>query len=164
MRGEARHDGSGSAAILSALSTVVLAMVLRSSRDTTTTTALWTAAADDRIAEAVEGVLRDPGADWTIERLSRAAGMSRATFLRHFGQETGMTVGTFLARARLMAAADLLSATDATVATVAGQVGYASESAFSRAFRSEVGTTPARYRRDQKQSRSQTLSVRTPRA
>ncbi|WP_411093657.1 cupin domain-containing protein [Streptomyces sp. 049-1] len=164
MRGEARHDGSGSAAILSALSTVVLAMVLRSSRDAATTTALWTAAADERIAEAVEGVLRDPGADWTIDRLSRTAGMSRATFLRHFGRETGMTVGTFLARARLMAAADLLSGTDATVATVAGQVGYASESAFSRAFRDEVGTTPARYRRDQKQMRSQNLPVRTLRA
>ncbi|MFF3579365.1 AraC family transcriptional regulator [Streptomyces mirabilis] len=151
MRGEAQREGRGTAAILSALSTVLLAMVLRSSRGATTTTALWTAAADGRIAEAVEGVLNDPGADWTIDRLSRAAAMSRATFLRHFGQETGMTVGAFLARARLMAAAELLSSTDATVATIAGEVGYQSESAFSRAFRTQVGTTPARFRRDQHQ-------------
>lgn len=156
MRGEAQHEGSGTAAILSALSSVVLAMVLRSSRSAGTTNPLWTAAADDRIAEAVEGVLDDPGADWTIDRLSRAAAMSRATFLRHFGQETGMTVGTFLARARLMAAADLLSFTDATVAGVAGQVGYGSESAFSRAFRAEVGTTPARFRRAQRRKRANT--------
>jgi AraC family transcriptional activator of mtrCDE len=52
-----------------------------------------------------------------------------------------------------MTAAELLHSTDATVATVAGQVGYQSESAFSRAFRAEVGTTPARFRRDQQQRR-----------
>jgi AraC family transcriptional regulator, activator of mtrCDE len=51
-------------------------------------------------------------------------------------------------RARLMAAAELLTTTDATVATIAGQVGYSSESAFSRAFRAHLGTTPARFRRE----------------
>lgn len=144
MRGEAQREGAGTAAILSALSTALLAMVLRS----TTTPALWTAAADPRIATAIEAILHDPGDAWSIERLSRVAAMSRATFLRHFGQQTGMTVGVFLARARVMAAAELLDTTDATVAAIALEVGYQSESAFSRAFRAEVGTTPARYRRD----------------
>ncbi|MFD8423818.1 cupin domain-containing protein [Streptomyces sp. NPDC059466] len=147
MRGEARREGEGTAAILSALCTVLLAMVLRTSRGDTTRTALWTAAADGRIASAVEGMLNDPAADWTIERLSNAAAMSRATFLRHFTRETGTTVGAFLTRARLMAAAELLTTTDATVTAVAGQVGYSSESAFSRAFRTYLGTTPARFRR-----------------
>jgi AraC family transcriptional activator of mtrCDE len=160
MRGEAQREGKGTVAILSALSTVLLAMVLRSSRGATMTTALWTAVDDARIAEAIEGVLNDPGANWTIDRLSRAAAMSRATFLRHFGQETGMTVGAFLARVRVMAAAELLNSTDATVATIAGQVGYQSESAFSRAFRAEVGTTPARFRRDQQQRKSVRITAR----
>ncbi|MFF3249418.1 helix-turn-helix domain-containing protein [Actinacidiphila glaucinigra] len=57
-------------------------------------------------------------------------------------------MGVFLTRARLMAAAELLTTTDATVASVAGQVGYYSESAFSRAFRAHLGTTPARFRRE----------------
>ncbi|MFF3565801.1 cupin domain-containing protein [Streptomyces sp. NPDC002574] len=148
MRGEARREGEGTAAILSALCTVLLAMVLRTARGDTTRSTLWTAAADGRIASAVAGMLDDPGADWTIERLSRTAGMSRATFLRHFTRDTGTTVGAFLTRARLMAAAELLTATDATVASVAGQVGYYSESAFSRAFRAHLGTTPARFRRE----------------
>ncbi|MFE0630842.1 cupin domain-containing protein [Streptomyces sp. NPDC058864] len=148
MRGEARREGEGTAAILSALCTVLLAMVLRTARGDTTRTTLWTAAADGRIASAVEGMLDDPGADWTIERLSRTAAMSRATFLRHFTRDTGTTVGVFLTRARLMAAAELLATTDATVAAVAGQVGYYSESAFSRAFRAHLGTTPARFRRE----------------
>jgi AraC family transcriptional activator of mtrCDE len=151
MRAEAKREGEGTAAILSSLCTVLLAMVLRTSRGESTTTTLWTAAADSRIAEAIEGMLSDPGAAWTIDRLRRAAAMSRATFLRRFGQETGTTVGAFLARARLMAAAELLGSSDATVSAIAAQVGYQSESAFSRAFRDAVGATPARFRRDQSQ-------------
>lgn len=162
MRAEAQREGKGTAAILSALSTVLLAMVLRSARSATTTTALWTAVADPRIARTVEGVLMKPGADWTIDRLSRTAAMSRATFLRHFGQETGTTVGAFLVRVRVMAAAELLNSSDATVATIAGQVGYQSESAFSRAFRAEVGTTPARFRRDQQRRWQQNTPGPTP--
>ncbi len=45
MRGEARREGEGTAAILSALCTALLAMVLRTSRGATTATTLWTAAA-----------------------------------------------------------------------------------------------------------------------
>lgn len=52
-----------------------------------------------------------------------------------------------------MAAAELLSSGDATVAAIAGEVGYQSESAFSRAFRTEVGMTPARFRRHQQRRR-----------
>ena len=70
-----------------------------------------------------------------------------------------MTVSTFLTRARVMVAAELLSSIDATVATVAGQVGYQSESAFSRAFRAEVGTTPARFRRSQQRRRHESATA-----
>ncbi|WP_028932602.1 AraC family transcriptional regulator [Pseudonocardia spinosispora] len=151
MRLEAQREGAGTAAILASLCTVLLAMVLRTSAGRATSNIVWTAAADRSVAEAVEAILNDPGADWTIEVLSRAAAMSRATFQRRFSRETGMTVGGFLAKARLMAATELLGSSDATVADIAGRVGYHSESAFSRAFRAEIGTTPARFRRDQSQ-------------
>ena len=147
MRGEARREGDGTAAILSALCSVLLAMVLRTAQGPATTANLWTAAGDQRIAEVIEQVIETPGADWSIERLSRASAMSRATFLRRFGRSTGMTVGAFLAQVRLMTAAELLLTTDLTVVGVAGQVGYQSESAFSRSFRLATGETPARFRR-----------------
>jgi AraC-like DNA-binding protein len=147
MRGEAKREGPGTAAILSALCTVILAMVLRTARGTVTKSTLWTAAGDPRIAAVIERVIDDPGVDWSIDRLSRAAAMSRATFLRHFGRNTGMTVGAFLTQARLMTAAELLSSSDLTVAAVAARVGYRSESAFGRSFRQVTGTTPARFRR-----------------
>ncbi|MFQ3556023.1 AraC family transcriptional regulator [Streptomyces gramineus] len=109
----------------------------------------------------VRAVLEGPGNNWSITRLARLAAMSRATFLRHFTRETGMSVGVFLARARVMAAADILSSTGDTVATVAGLVGYGSESAFSRVFRSEVGMSPAEFRRDQVRRERNLRGIRT---
>jgi AraC-like DNA-binding protein len=149
IRGEARREGEGTAAILSALCVVLMAMVLRTSSGAARSSTLWTAVSDRRIAAAIGAILGDPGSAWSIDRLSREAAMSRATFLRRFAQETGMTPGSFVTKARLMQAADLLVQSDATVASIALQVGYRSESAFSRAFSGEVGTTPARFRRDQ---------------
>ncbi|WP_329423481.1 AraC family transcriptional regulator [Streptosporangium sp. NBC_01495] len=148
MRREARNDGPGTAAILSALCDALLAMVLRKSSGRLAETALWTAAHDERIRAVIDEVLRDPGADWPIARLTRVAAMSRATFIRHFSRDTGMTVGAFLTHIRLMTAAELLVDTDRTIASVAADVGYRSESAFSRAFRLATGSTPARFRRN----------------
>lgn len=147
MRGEAQREGEGTAAILSALCTVLLTMVLRTSRGPATAATLWTAGGDKRIADVIEQVIGNPAGDWSLMRLSQAAAMSRATFIRHFGRSTGMTVGAFLTQVRLMTAAELLLATDSTVAAVAGQVGYRSESAFSRSFRQATSVTPARFRR-----------------
>lgn len=147
MRGEAQHEGSGTAAILSALCTALLAMILRTERGVATSESLWTAVSDDRIGRAIYRILEDPQADWSIERLSRDAAMSRATLIRRFSRSTGMTVGAFVAQIRLMTASELLLTTDSTVAAVAAQVGYQSESAFSRAFSRATQMTPARFRR-----------------
>jgi AraC-like DNA-binding protein len=147
MRDEAARDSDGTAAILSALCTALLAMMLRTEQGGATDASMWTAVADGRIGEAIAHIMEDPGADWSIERLSRSLAMSRATFIRRFSRATGMTVGAFLARIRLMTASELLLTTDSTVAAVAARVGYQSESAFSRGFRAATGLTPARFRR-----------------
>lgn len=152
MRGEAQREGDGTAAILSALCTALLAMMLRTTRGAATEASLWTAVADDRISETIARIIEDPGAEWPIERLSRDAAMSRATFIRRFGRSTGLTIGAFLAQVRLMTASELLLTTDLTVAAVAAQVGYQSESAFGRAFRRTTGVTPARFRRTSEQN------------
>lgn len=154
LRQEARSDGPGTTAVLSSLCAALLAMVLRKSTGKLARTSLWTAADDDRIVQVIDAVLREPGADWPIERLAALATMSRATFLRHFTRSTGTTVGTFLVNVRMMFAADLLGNRELTIATVAAQVGYASESAFARAFREATGTTPGRFRRSSSPERT----------
>jgi AraC family transcriptional regulator, activator of mtrCDE len=93
-------------------------------------------------------VIDDPGHRWTIPELARNACMSRASFIRHFDQSTGMTVGDFLGRVRMMVAADLLAGSDKTIDAIATDVGYQSVSAFGRSFRAATGSSPARFRRD----------------
>jgi AraC family transcriptional activator of mtrCDE len=147
MRSEASNPRPGAGAILTSLCEALLAMILRRSAGELTPGPLWTAVEDPRIAEAIDAVLREPGADWSVERLAQVAAMSRATFVRHFGKHTGTTVNALVTQIRMMVAADLLGRDELTVATVAAKVGYQSESAFSRAFQQAIGSTPGRFRR-----------------
>lgn len=147
MRAEAERDSDGSAAIMSAFCTVLIALVLRTAGGPSTRIGAWTAVPDVQVSAAIRQVLARPGDAWSIAALSRQGAMSRATFIRRFQAATGMTFGAFLTRARLMTAADLLVGSGWTVSAVAAHVGYRSESAFTRAFRTAVGETPARFRR-----------------
>lgn len=148
MRTEADQDGPGSAAIMSALCTVLIALVLRTATAAPNAHGrLWTAVADPYISRIIQDILTRPGDRWSLERLSSQSAMSRATFIRRFQTATGMTFGQFLTRARLMIAADLLDTTDRNIADVAAEVGYQSESAFTRAFRAATGQTPSHFRR-----------------
>lgn len=147
MRAEAERDADGSAAIMSAFCTVLIALVLRTVGGPGARAGAWTAVPDPNVSAAIRRVLARPGDDWSISALSSQAAMSRATFIRRFQAATGMTFGSFLTRARLMTAADLLVDSGWTVSAVAAHVGYRSESAFTRAFRAAVGETPARFRR-----------------
>ncbi len=80
----------------------------------------------------------------TIEELARDAGASRRTIERLFLAETGFTVGRWRARQRLIEAIHRLAA-GASVTSVSASIGYATPSAFTAAFRRELGTTPTRY-------------------
>jgi AraC family transcriptional activator of mtrCDE len=149
MRAEAQQDGPGTEAILSSLCDALLAMVLRSAPGRRLNDGkLWTAVEDERLYNAICAVIHDPGHRWTIPELARRACMSRASFIRHFDHNTGMTVGDFLLRTRMMIAADLLAGSDKTIGSIATDVGYQSVSAFGRNFRTATGSSPAKFRRD----------------
>jgi len=147
LRSETVRSGRGGAAILSSLCTVLLALVLRHAGAGLHSDPLWISPADPSIARVVEAILDDPGREWSIEALASAARASRATFLRRFSRSTGTTPGRLVARVRMMAATELLAEGDLTVAAVASQVGYGSESSFSRGFALELGMSPGAYRR-----------------
>ncbi|MGW3243808.1 cupin domain-containing protein [Streptomyces sp. NPDC001070] len=149
MRDEAGTAGPGTEAVLDALCDVLLTMALRSVSGGGR--AAWLASTRDIVRTVTDAVLRDPAHDWGIAKFAALNSMSRATFIRHFGRETGMNAGEFLTRLRLLIAADLLTGTDQPVAAVAAAVGYSSESAFGRAFRLAAGDTPARLRRAARQ-------------
>ncbi len=72
--------------------------------------------------------------------------MSRAAFAERFRATFERSPMAFLRDLRLRRAARLLAETDLPVKTVAGRVGFASRSHFSRAFKASFGADPAAYR------------------
>jgi len=54
----------------------------------------------------------------------------------------------YLTRWRLTVAAQRLRSERASLASIAAKSGYDSEAAFNRAFKRELGTTPAAWRRN----------------
>ena len=89
----------------------------------------------------------NPSHGWTVASLAAAARMSRAAFARRFTELVGEPPMTFLAGWRLAMAADLLRDTDATLDTVARNVGYSSPFALSTAFKRVHGVSPQEHRR-----------------
>ena len=55
----------------------------------------------------------------------------------------------YLMQWRMLLAANLLTRSSASLARIAEDVGYQTDTAFSRAFRREYGTPPAAWRRRQ---------------
>ena len=103
---------------------------------------------DPQLGRALGLIHRAPARPWTIDDLARAAGLSRSVFCARFLRLLGQPPMQYLARWRMEAAAGLLRDSRAPVASVALEVGYESEAAFARAFKREVGTSPARWRRE----------------
>ena len=74
-------------------------------------------------------------------------GLSRSVLAQRFTHLVGMPPMQYLAKWRMQIASGLLSDGSANVATVAAEIGYASEAAFSRAFKKMVGISPSDWRR-----------------
>jgi AraC-like DNA-binding protein len=74
-------------------------------------------------------------------------GASRRTLERLFARDTNMTIGAWRRRARFVTALRLL-ADGESVTAVAHRVGYRTPSAFTYAFRLELGSPPGAYFRE----------------
>ena len=106
----------------------------------------WLSAlANPQLGAAITGIHERPGHRWTVQELAGRAGMSRSAFAQRFKDQTGIAVMEYLVRWRMFLAADRLQNGLDTVASIALSLGYASESAFSFAFRREMGCSPRQY-------------------
>lgn len=101
---------------------------------------------DPVIGRALRLIEEAPAQPWTVARLGAATGLSRAAFARRFTDLVGEPPMAYLTNWRLSLAADLLAEPDATVATVARRVGYATPFAFSTAFKRLHQVSPQQYR------------------
>jgi AraC-like DNA-binding protein len=100
------------------------------------------ALADARVSRAVAAIHRDPAGNWSVEGLASLAGMSRSRFAQLFLATVGEPPLRYVQRWRLAMAFDLLRRSRLPVAEVAHTIGYESEAAFSRAYKTMFGTTP----------------------
>ena len=102
--------------------------------------------ADQRISRALSAFHRDPARDWSVATLAREAGMSRTSFAQLFSDKMGVTPMQYLTDWRMQIACHGLTEARWNVADAAAEVGYASEAAFSRVFKKQIGLSPAAYR------------------
>ncbi len=102
---------------------------------------------DSLIGRALEFIHTHPQRPWTIDALARAVNCSRSALAARFTAAVGEPPMRYLNRWRISLSARLLSERpDAAIGEIASQVGYASEAAFCKAFKREMGVAPGAYR------------------
>jgi AraC family transcriptional regulator len=99
------------------------------------------------LRRAIERLRSDREADVSLAALASDAGLSRFHFCRAFKESTGLSPHAWLRQYQLEQAMNMLRDTDASVASVAAALGYASQTAFAAAFRKLTGETPSNWRR-----------------
>ena len=110
----------------------------------------WLSALKDRaLSTALALIHREPQRNWTVPELAKEACLSRSAFADRFTQTLGEPPLTYLTRHRMRLAARQLSTSALSVGKIAEQVGYASEAAFSQAFKREHGVSPSAWRAQQ---------------
>jgi AraC-like DNA-binding protein len=148
---EARSPRPGGAGVLAKLAEVLFIEVLRLyMHELGEGRTGWLAGLGDRIVGAALNALHTrPAHPWTLEELAKTIGTSRSVLAERFQQLVGSSPMQYLTQWRMLLAANLLSRSNAPLARIAEDVGYQTDTAFSRAFRREYGAPPAAWRRSQ---------------
>jgi len=102
-------------------------------------------AAHPGLVRAMDYAIADPGGATQAGAVA-AAHLSERTFRRNFTRETGMGWQQWLTQARILKAMSLLLE-GGRVTDIAAEAGYASLSAFAKAFAQLTGESPASFRR-----------------
>ncbi|MGO9993523.1 MAG: AraC family transcriptional regulator [Steroidobacteraceae bacterium] len=139
--------------ILARLLEVLLIEALRSTAGTTASPGLLRGLADGRLAAAIRRMHESPTRTWTVAQLAKEAALSRSAFFERFSRAVGVAPMEYLLAWRMALAKNLLRRKEGGVAEIAERVGYSSASTFSVAFTRYVGLPPARYAREEMESR-----------
>ncbi len=83
----------------------------------------------------------------TIAEAASLVEFSESHFMRYFKETMGTSFIDYLKEYRLTMAARLLLASDASILSIAEEVGFDNLSYFNRAFKKEYGVTPSQYRK-----------------
>jgi len=128
------------------LSVELAAATVRAERGISSRTENAPPSAVARVTRSVRAIERRPDDALGLGALAREAGLSPYHFLRTFERLTGITPHQYVRRARLRDAASRLAAEREKVLDIALDCGFGDVSNFNRAFRTEFGVSPLRWK------------------
>jgi AraC-like DNA-binding protein len=153
---ETSGSGGGFEAITSRLAEILFIQIIQAHIHEHGVEAGFLAALSDKqICRALHYVHNHYWSEISFNEMARVACMSRTSLSTKFKALVGMPPGTYTAKWRMLKASELLSATSNSISSIAMQVGYRDESAFSRAFKNEYASYPGAWRREMLASRDQ---------
>ena len=145
---ELNNEKLGSSVMLKCLSEIMFINIIRAYLEQAVPdNGFLSALNDTRISKALKLMQDSPQSDWTLESLAVEIGMSRSVFFNKFKKLVQETPLSYLTNWRIRQAQKLLMTDNSNISEIAANVGYQSEAAFNRIFKSKTGQTPAVYRR-----------------
>lgn len=102
---------------------------------------------DKNLCRSLDAFHKAPAFGWTVKTLANVAGMSRTSFAVLFQKTMAMTPMEYVTSWRMEIAKKALKQPGNSLTDAAESAGYASDSAFTRAFKKETGITPAAFRK-----------------
>lgn len=144
---EREHDRPGAAVASSQLAHLMFIEILRLHFETAPPlSGSWLRAmTDKRLAPALRLIHGEPGETRPLEVLAKACAMSRASFAAYFKDVAGVSPMAYLTQWRMRLAARALAEGKRSLIELALSLGYNSQSAFSHAFKREIGRSPLHY-------------------
>jgi AraC-like DNA-binding protein len=102
------------------------------------------------IRKVLQRIDSDPGGDHPVSKLAVLAALGRTQFIKRFLFETGFTPGDYVRRRRIELAKNRLRAGQASITTLAAELGFNSSQHFATVFKSMEGMKPSEFRREHK--------------
>jgi len=102
---------------------------------------------DFRVRKCIKMMSESPGAEIELDTIARESGLSRPHFYRLFRVQTGVTPNLYLNTLIMEQALEALVASEAPIADIGFDLGFSSQSGFTRFFAANVGMAPTDYRR-----------------
>jgi len=102
---------------------------------------------DFRVRKCIKMMSESPGAEIELDTIARESGLSRPHFYRLFRVQTGVTPNLYLNTLIMEQALEALVASETPIADIGFDLGFSSQSGFTRFFAANVGMAPTDYRR-----------------
>ncbi|MBN7120121.1 AraC family transcriptional regulator [Erwinia billingiae] len=148
MKFEICSGRAGFAGILARLAEVAAAMIVRGwiENGSENAAGLIAALRDPRLAHAILAIHRDTGREWSVAELAAQSHVSRSVFAERFKSIIGIPPQRYAREVRMRIAGHWIIHEKIAIETVALRLGYASQAAFSRAFKRINGYPPGAMR------------------